>query len=321
MLLSVGALQAADYSRLDEQHWNFTGDAVFMRRMECNDQPLVKNPHKKRECGDCSNYTVVSTKGLIQHFHFEPGFRASLVYNADVKNSFEAAYLWIRPWHGSKGAVEGNSLFFPFDDPTFAFDYFDASEAEAECHSRFWDAELNYWRHLSPRFTDFFSLSGLFGMRYFHVNESFKLTYFKPPDKSDYSVHTENDVFGFQTGLDLQMVPTSRLSWDLIAKVGVMANRAKQRNALHDYNNTVTLRKGNRQKWQCGLFADFLAQVGYQFKREFNLHIGYELIILSGLALAPEQVTYGSDMGASKVVYTHGHIFIQGGYIGATFSF
>src|SRR5579863_3706668 len=61
MLLSMGALQAADFSHLDEQHWNLTGDAVFMRRMECNDQPLVKNPHKERECGDCTNFTVIST--------------------------------------------------------------------------------------------------------------------------------------------------------------------------------------------------------------------------------------------------------------------
>jgi hypothetical protein len=189
------------------------------------------------------------------------------------------------------------------------------------CHSRFWDAEVNYWRHFSPRYTDFFSLSGIMGLRYFHLNESFNVSFFRPPDTSDYSTHTENDVFGFQIGLNLQMAPTSRLSWDLTAKIGATVNRAKQRNLLQDLNNTVVLHRFNRQRWQRGLFADMLAQVGYQFKRPFSLHTGYELLILSGLALAPEQITNQTGPNAGKGIDTHGFVFIQGFWLGATFNF
>jgi hypothetical protein len=117
------------------------------------------------------------------------------------------------------------------------------------------------------------------------------------------------------------MVPTSRISWDFTAKVGATVNRAKQRNLLLDYNNTVTLRRYDRQKWQRGLFADILAQAGYQFKPPFNLHAGYELLILSGVALAPEQVTRSTGSGAGKDVDTHGFVFIHGFHIGATFCF
>jgi hypothetical protein len=320
-LLGCGSVFAAQYSRLYD-HWDLSADAVFMRRSESNNRPLVKDSNKIRKCPDeCDNYTVISTKGLVQHFHFDPGFRASVVYSEDVKNSFEGIFLWVRPWHATRHANGDKSLYFPFDTSGYAFDYTNASEAKAETHSRFWDAELNYWRHFSPRYTDFFSLSGIFGMRYFHLNESFKLTFFRPPDTSDYSIHTENDVFGFQIGLNLQMAPTSRISWDLTAKVGAAMNRAKQRNLLRDYNNTVTLRHFDRQRWQRALFGDFLAQVGYQFKRPFSMHVGYELLILSGLALAPEQVSGNTSTVAGKEVDSHGFVFIQGFYIGAGFNF
>ncbi len=319
LYFTCGSLCGAEFSRLDH-HWNFVADAVFMRRSEINDKPIVKDSNKERVCNDC-DFAVISTKGLIQHFDFDPGFRASVVYTEDVKNSFEAVFLWVRPWHATRHANGDRSLFFPFDSSNYAFDYYQASKAHVECHSRFWDGELNYWRHFSPRYTDFFSLSGIMGLRYFHLNESFKLTFTKPPSTSDYSLHTENDVFGFQMGLNLQMAPTSRISWDFTAKVGAMVNRAKKRDLLQDYDNTLVLQRFNRQKWQRGLFADMLAQVGYQFKEPFNMHAGYELIILSGLALAPEQTSHDVGSGAGKGVYTSGYIFIHGFSLGATFSF
>ena len=293
-----------------------------MRRSEINERPLVKDTNKDRECPDeCDNFKVISSEGLVKHFHFDPGFRASFVYSDDPRSSFEGIFLWVRPWHATRHANGDQSLFFPFDSTSYAFDYYQASEAHAEYHSRFWDAELNYWRHFSPRYTDYFSLSGILGMRYFHLNESFKLTFKKPPDESDWSIHTENDIFGFQVGLDLQLVPTARLSWDFIAKIGAFVNRAKQRNLLQDYNNTVALRRSDRQKWQRGLFADILAQVGYQFKESFNLHVGYEFLLLSGLAIATDQIDRETGFGAGKQVEVDGYIFIHGCYIGATFSF
>ncbi|HEY2810906.1 MAG TPA: hypothetical protein VGJ00_05915 [Rhabdochlamydiaceae bacterium] len=317
--LSCGCFAHAEFI---EHHWNIMADAVFMRRSEIHDKPLVKDQNKLRKCDDdCNNFTVISTEGLVKHFHFDPGFRVGLLYSENVKNSFEAIFLWVQPWDAHLRASDKNSLFFPFNNSSYAFDYFQADEAHAKYDSRFWDIELNYWHHFSPRHVDYFSLSGTVGLRYFHLNEAFKLTFLKPPDKSDYSIHTENDVFGVQMGLNLEMTPTSRISWDFTAKVGATANRAKQRNLLRDLNNTLTLRRYERQKWQRGLFADLIAQAGYQFKEPLNLHAGYEFIVLSGVALAPEQVERDTGGGAGKEVYTDGFVFIHGFYIGATLSF
>lgn len=314
MLSISSALYATHPLPYSEHHWNFIADSVFMRRAELNEKPLAKDPNKVAMCPDCSQ-TVLDP---CSHFDFVPGYRASFVYTADVKRSYEALFLWLKPWHCERGVTGNDSLYFPFNSIPYAVDYFEARHAHIKYSTSFWDAEANYWLHFSPRYTDFFSLSGMFGGRYFHVNEMFKLTYTKLFDKSDYFIHTENEVYGFQIGLDLQMAPTARLSWDFIGKVGTMANRAKQKQILRDEDNTAVLRRHNTHRWQWGLFADAIVQLGYQVLRHLNVHAGYEFITLSGLALAPEQVAYGTGTGAGKNVNTHGFIFVHGFYAGLT---
>lgn len=302
-----------------EHHWNFLADAVFMRRAEIDDKPLVKDSNKVRKCPDCTQ-TLLSTKD-IAHFDFVPGYRLSFIYTPDVKRSYEALFLWVKPWHSERSVTGDDSLFFPFNSIPYAYDYVDANHASGKYSTSFWDGEVNYWLHFSPRYTDYFSLSGAIGGRYFHLNESFKLTYEKMFDTSDYVIHTKNKAYGLQVGLDFQMAPTARLSWDFIAKVGTMANRAQQKQILSDMDNTTVLRRHSRHRWQWGLFGDAIVQLGYQVLRHLNLHGGYEFIVLSGLALAPEQVAYGTGTGAGKNPYTHGYIFIHGFYAGLTLGF
>lgn len=304
-------------------HWYIVGDAIFMRRSEIHKKPLVKDTLKVRSCpGECDDFTVLDTQDVAKHFDFEPGFRAALLYSMDIRNTLEAVYLWVRPWHADRKVNSDQGLFFPFNISEYAFDYFQASNANAKYHSRFWDAELNYWRHFSPRYVDYFSLSGVLGLRYFHLNEGFKLTFVKPPDRSHYSIHTHNDIGAVQIGLNLQMAPTCRIGWDFTGKVGVMYNRAQQRNVLLDLDDTVALRRVKKHtEWQWGLFADVLAQAGFQLFNWFNVHAGYQFMVLSGLALAPEQVRYGTGTETGKGVYTDGYAFIHGFFAGGTFCF
>src|ERR1700730_18699821 len=102
LLLSAGsALYATHPLPYSEHHWNFLADAVFMRRAEINDKPLVKDANKTPMCPNCTQ-TVLSTKD-VAHFDFVPGYRVSFVYTADVKRSYEALFLWLKPWHCERG--------------------------------------------------------------------------------------------------------------------------------------------------------------------------------------------------------------------------
>lgn len=303
------------------EHISFMGEFVYMRHSDMQKHPLVDNSAKFQCPNACPHYTVINTKALINDFDFEPGWRAAVFLNPNVKNGIEGNFLYLQPWTGEKSRHANATLFFPFTHPGYSTDFIHASEAHTKYVSHFWTGEVNYWRYFTPRNIDYFSLSGIFGARYFRLTESFKLTMIRPPDKSTYSIHTKNHVYGAQLGLDFQMNPTNWLSWEAYAKVGVFGNKTDQKQFMGDLDNTVVLRDSERDKTQWGYFADVNAQVGFRFLRHFYLHAGYEMIFLTGLAIAPEQVDRHTRSSAGRKDYTHGNAIIHGMFGGLTFSF
>src|ERR1700722_18972763 len=234
-ICGCAALQADNYRM--NNHWELAGDFLYMRRAEVQNKTLVKNADKPQCSGGCPNHKVIDTNDLVNDFGFVPGYRVGLTYIADPANGFEMNFLYLQPWNARKKVEGDQSLSFPFSHADYTVDFHDASVAIAEYQSHFWDLEFNYWRYLSPRRIDYFSISGLAGLRYFHWDESFKLKMFNPPDHSSYDVSTENRIFGVQAGVDLQMNPTRWLSWEFFAKVGGMVDHCEQSTFLGDEDN------------------------------------------------------------------------------------
>lgn len=313
---------AASENKRSNHHWSILGEFVYMRRAEIHNHTLVKDSNKTLDpCKKCPTTEVINNKDLVNRMGFEPGFRAAIMYTENPKRSYELNFLYLQPWHGEKKVHGNQSLSFPFSHAGYVVDYSNASEALAEYSMHFWDVELNYWRHFTPRFVDYFSLSGIAGLRYFHWNEGFELTMHKPPDKSDYNIDTKNDIFGAQVGLDLQVNPTAWLTWDFVVKVGGMANHAKMKTVLGDQNDTVKVRNFHKQEWELGVFADVAASFGFQLKENVNLHAGYQVLFFSGLALAPEQIQKGTKVNSGDDIYTHGGAIIHGLFAGMIVSF
>ncbi|MBS0620398.1 MAG: hypothetical protein JSS61_02945 [Verrucomicrobia bacterium] len=261
----------------------------------------------------------MSSKNLLQKMDWEPGYRVSALATPKEHFSLEAVFFYLQPWVGEKHVNGDAKLRLGFVPADYTEDYRDASLAKGRYHSQFWDAEFNYWRNYSPRLADYFAFSLIFGARYFHLNESLKLKFVRPPDSSDYKIHTYNHIYALQVGFDLQINPVDWLTWDIVAKVGPLATCGKQRTHLRDENNTVTLRHYEREKWQSGIFTDVSASMGFQIKDILNLHVGYEMLFLSGIALPPNQVFKEADAG--KKVEVNGTAIIHGVFAGATLSF
>ncbi len=303
------------------KHWNLCGEFVFMRRSDIHNNSLVKDSDKEQCINQCPNFTVLTSRSLVNQLDYEPGYRIGLTYIRDNRMSFEGNFLWVSEWEGEKSVHGNQSLSFPFKNPNYTDDFNNASKAIAIYKSNFWDVELNFWRHFNPRRVDYFCLSFIAGLRYFHINESFELTMIKPPDKSSYDIHTSNKIFGIQVGLDFQMNPMRWLSWDIFAKVGGMINHAENRTLLRDQDDEITLRDFNEQERELGVFADVAGQFTIYCTNWLNFHAGYEMIFLSGLALAPEQVSKHTKSTSGEDVYVHGDAIIHGLYTGLTFSF
>jgi hypothetical protein len=302
-------------------HWELLGDFVFMRRSDIHNKTVVKDSDKFQCSGQCPNFTVIDNSHLVNDFTFEPGYRVGLAYIADQWNGFEMNFLYIQPWHGDKKVRGDESLSFPFSHADFTRDFQNASVAIAKYESHFWDLEFNYWCYFTPRRVDYFSLSGLAGLRYFHWDESFALKMFNPPDHSSYNVGTENRIFGVQLGLDFQMNPVRWLSWEFFAKVGGMVNHSEQKTFLGDLDNTIKLHDFEKQKRELGIFTDVAAEFTIHCNRYLHFHAGYQVMFFSGLALAPEQVSKRTSKHAGDRVYDDGTAIIHGMFAGVILSF
>jgi hypothetical protein len=316
---SMASLLGTNYSI--NHHWDVIGDFVYMRRSKVHDHTLVRDANKPQCINRCPNYTVMSTKNLVNDFDFEPGYRAGLIYSNNSRTSFEANFMWLSEWEGKKTVHGNQSLSFPFRNSGYTQDFYNASEARGIYKSNFWDAELNYWHHWGPRRGNYFCLSGIAGFRYFHIYETFALTMVKPPDESTYHIHTANKIGAAQVGLDLQLNPLRWWSWEAFAKVGLMVDYSKVNTVLRDQNNQVKLRDFGKHKWETGIFVDVAAQFAIFLSRRFNLHAGYEVLFLSGLSLAPEQISKHTSSHSGKRDYTHGVAVIHGLYAGFGLSF
>lgn len=306
---------------MTREHLSLLGEFVYMRRTEIHNHSLVNNTHKRQNPCKCPDHSVIDNKDLVNDFEFEPGYRAALVFNPSARNGFEGNFLYLRPWHGDAKKHGHKDLYFPFSKSEYSNDFTDASLAHAKYMSHFWDAELNYWRHLSPSRVNYFGVATIVGLRYFHLNEAFKLTMTKPPDKSSYNIHTKNKLYGAQVGLDFEWNPTRWISWEALAKVGLAANDTHQKQFLGDLDNQTVLRHSDSQKWELVVFTDVSAQFGFRFLKFFYLHGGYEMIFLSGLSLAPEQISKKVGSHAGRKDHTHGNAIIHGLFAGLTISF
>src|SRR3972149_1095842 len=303
-------------------HWKIFAEFLYIQREEVGYKNIVDDVNKQDlDPCDCFNLHVLNVKKVLSQFNLEPGVRASIAYQPNAQRSLEGNFLWINPWEGRRVVKANQSLYFPFRNLDYTSDYVNASKAVATYTSRLWGLEFNYWRHWTPRYVNYFSVSGVAGLRYFNFREGFKLQFSNPPDKSDYDVHTDNNMFGVQLGLNLQLNPTNRISWDVTAKVGPMVNHADQRTLLRDQDNTVTLRNFKHHRWNGLTFADVLAVLNFQAKDHFNVHVGYELMYFSNVALAPDQINKKTRPTAGRDVKTGGHPIFHGVFAGIIIGF
>ncbi len=307
-------------------HWLVTGDCVYLRRAEIHSKSLVKKevcqtPSSPSSPSVCTSNKVLSSERLQQEFDFEPGFRVGLSCMIDKCSTFEGNYLQIKEWEAQR-CVKGNSnLFFPFENSNYTNDFFDADAVDATYQSRYCSAEVNYWRHLSPRRENYFSFSWIAGLRYMNIKETSKLAFTKRADKSDFDVRTQNHLYGVQLGADLQMNPMRCLSWDFLAKVGACLNHASLKDFLGDNNNTTVLRNtSSRGDWGA-FFTEVYAILTYQLSRYLNVHAGYQMIFLSGLVLAPEHMDRDTCPSSGREFEANGEAILHGFYGGISIGF
>ena len=307
-----------DYSL--NSHVLLTGEFVYMRRSRIHDHSIVTDPTKHRHCPDC-DFSILDTENVMQSMDYEPGYKVTLTVMPTRRWSLELNYLWLEEFSGEKKRHHTSNLTFPFDRTTYTKDYHLADKVKAKYESRFWDAEVNFWYHMTPRRVDYFSVSPIAGLRYVNLKEHFDLIFLKGSHKSNYDIHTTNHLGGVQLGLNIEVNPTWHWTWEVSLKGGVLWDYSMHNVFLGDNNNTTTLRKFYGHKHHVDYLADALATLGYQLNSFLNIHVGYQMIYIYGLALAPEQLSKGVASTSGESVYTKGEIILYGLIAGLSIGF
>lgn len=355
ILLPLGVLLTTNLFADDwsfNNHWSVYGEAVYMRREMLHKKPLVKErelvppppppapapspapspapapspfpapvPSPAPPPPRFTQETVVTTRSLVHEFNFEPGYRLGASY-MERTWSVEGVYLWLNEWKGDKHKTGRSNLNYPFNNPNLAPGLRNADSAQAIYTSQFWTAEANYWRHVTPRRADYFSFSWIAGLRYVQLNEKCEVAFDKRfQGKSEYDVHTKNYMPGPQVGLDIQVNPYRQWSWDFFGKIGGLLNYNRQKTFLAEENDATVLRDTKRQNYSAALFIELGASLAWQFWSHMNLHLGYEVFYMSGVALAPERLSRSSSDHHAEKADPDGQLLIDGAFLGITIGF
>lgn len=299
-------------------HWNFYGDYAWVSRKS----QMLHNKTLVRKTEKGITTPVLKSGHLLNHFDGENGFRAGGVYMQRTW-SIEGCYLYSNQWMGESYVHGHENLSYPFkkhEDPEIVRAFLRRDHAHAEYTSQFWTADLNYWRHVTPRRMDYFSFSWIAGTRYVQLNETTKDVFQKKSGKrSEYKIATKNGMFGPQTGVNIQVNPYRQWSWDFTGKIGGLLDQEEQKMSIR--NKWNKFRGGQSHDMGIALFVDLYATLTWHFFRHANLHIGYEVFYMSGLALAAERYKRTTSEHALVTVKAIGEACIYDAFGGLTIAF
>lgn len=299
----------------DESYWDLVTDFVYMERYHVKDQTLAITTVTGKDV------VTLDVKDLSSGFGFEPGIQGSLSYVIDPRSSYKAGFVYVWEWEKTKTTTSPtSSLDFPFKESNFARSFYDVSKIQATYSSQFYTVDLNYIKAFSPSRHSYLALSGVGGLRFASLKETFSLFSFEGTSFGEMDIKTTNDLIGLQLGFMFQINAVKSFHWDLSGSAGVGLNRISADSFLGDQNNSVELRNFSSLDWQSNIFATAAAGFGYRALSCLDIHAGYEMLYFCGLALAPDQIDTSTETTTFKVD-NDGYVIVYGIYGGLKFSF
>ncbi len=335
MDLDAPAPTASSGEWLRDGCWYTQQSAVFMSRST--------NPKNSINLAtDFSSAIVAHDRNFLQipiDMGFEPGLRSTWGHylGRDARNrdhAVEFTYLGLTHWQAA-GSVTAHTpgTIFSEIDPTFTVPAFNASNFQSFAQtSNFNSYELNYridrrlsrdqlvytrdstWvRQCTPS-----PLPSLFaGLRVVTVNE--KLNYLAQSSSANgsYNIATHNNLVGLQIGTDWFY---EQGEWRLggRAKGGGFVDWDNQTSQVRilDLNGVPLLpNRDEHAKDHPLAFVGELSLIGsYRFRPNFALRASYDLMWVTDLALAQNQITFSPSTPA--LVADHHSLFYQGVSIG-----
>ncbi|MEM8727215.1 MAG: hypothetical protein AAGE99_00655 [Chlamydiota bacterium] len=310
-----GAIRGAYHNRFAVE-----GDYVLLRRTRFDNKRLVSTAEKLLDSTQ-SHQPAIQSKDLIDDIGFDSGFSLALKIFQDVDATWEGCYLGGLSWQGKKTRTDPENLNLDGTIGHETRDYERASRVAALYDSDIESWQLNFWRHITPRYTDHFSVSSVVGFRMFEIDEKIKLYFHKADRTSHYRVETKNRSFGLQLGGDIEYNPYYFLTWGCVVKVGGMFNRDQQKTAIYDDDDTVKIDDSVRSGSHFSYMAEVYPSIELRPTKHFFFTVDYRLIYVGAVATAEQNVILDRSLDSEPILNRDGHVIYHGLTAGIRFNF
>lgn len=240
-------------------------------------------------------------------FNYVSGVRALLEINQGQKSSIEAVYTGLFNWNNDGSATSATEIFnvctAPFRNDNWTNFYYLHYHYKSELNS----GELSYWRHVTPRYIDYFSCSWMLGLRYIDFRDSLHMNNGTGLVGDNASVKAINQMGGIQGGLELQANATSRMTWAIQVKGGAYADFVTRKTVFNDLGNTVQIVDSSPQRVKKDYTLELIPYILYRLN-PFYFRLAYDRVILFNPVFAPLQVQPTKFVNE---VYTHNYVNFQ----------
>lgn len=283
--------------------WTFRAGLLFWDRVDPDNRPLLTLPPGtvRLDAGDFN-------------YDYETGYELSLSRRFGSCWDLEARYLSIDDWRDSRAIALDGGIGTILTTPPTPFIGFGAGVATAT--SELESFELTPWYQA----TDQIRLGA--GFRWLRFDDSLALAFIPDAGASSLvDIGARNDLYGFQLGADVLLINAGRFSLESMGKIGIYGNHSRHAVVVADPvgDPDATVGIGDREDdiaWvgEAGITA------GYAINCRWTARVGYQLLWIDGLALAPEQLSSTTALGgidpARTTTNTDGDVLLHGLTVG-----
>jgi len=286
--------------------------------------------------------TFLSTSDL--DFNFDPAVRAVLGVRLHDGWAIEGSYLGLRDSDASAFITppdDETNLTFPGGLVTNVISGVD--RIYANYSSSLYTAELNLvhcrgncsaWSN--PKAASATPVAGVgnrsrcqtfewfAGFRYLSLNEGLNLYGERDQQTHDgtvavehgpYDIRTNNNLYGGQLGARLRGWG-ARLGWEATGKAGIFGNDAQQEQYILDFPDFELRPLTGAEDVQVAFLGELSLTAIYRLTDVWSLRAGYNVIWVSGLALAPDQLDFSGTLPAGDQLRSTGSMFLHGASCG-----
>ena len=257
--------------------------------------------------------TLISTNDL--NFDMGWGIRAGFGVRRCDDWGWEFEYLGIFDQSASRSVELADELALPDDLGLSTNNFFFADEVSVDYRSQVNNAEIN--RVCCCCCCDgpccCQSMEWLYGFRYLNLHEELSIVSTDLQEStSSYDIHTNNNLFGMQVG---NRARHSRGRWSLegTGKAGIFGNAAEQNShPIIDFPAFVVRPGHSESAGNVAFVGDLNLTAIYQITSVWGARLGYNLIWIEGVALAPDQLDFTSTATSGSGISNDGGVLLHG---------